>query len=97
MEKAFLTLLIFTLGLCSNAQTDTKIDWISDLRYLQQELPKNHYDLFFQLSEHDFNRGIDKLIQTFRSGSDLYDEQAYLKHLKEDGIPQLSATNCQDW
>jgi len=58
-----LTLLIFTLGLCSNAQTDTKIDWISDLRYLQQELPKNHYDLFFQLSEHDFNRGIDKLIQ----------------------------------
>lgn len=57
-------LKIFLVLFCSQivvAQNDT-IDWATDLEYIKYELPKKHYDLFFQQSETDFNNQIDKLI-----------------------------------
>lgn len=35
--------------------------WQKDLSYLQKALPKKHVDLFFNMSEDDFNRQIDEL------------------------------------
>lgn len=55
---------LFLILFCSQiliAQNDS-IDWVADLRYIKDELPKKHYDLFFKLSESEFNYQIEKLI-----------------------------------
>lgn len=57
-------LCLFLILFCTQiliAQNDS-IDWVADLTYIKYELPKKHYDLFFKLSESEFNNQIDKLI-----------------------------------
>lgn len=46
--------------------------WQKDLNYLQKALPKKHVDLFFNISEDDFNKQIDELKN---SVSELSDEE----------------------
>jgi len=61
--KLLLTIFLIPIFcIISHAQNANKIDWVSDLEFLKQELPKKHYDLFFQLSKNDFEIGMDKII-----------------------------------
>jgi hypothetical protein len=67
--------------LTCNAQSGYKIDWKSDLEYLKKELPKKHINLFFSISENDFNLGIDKLIQDLPLLNDYQVADRLLQHL----------------
>lgn len=44
--------------------------WQKDLNYLQKALPKKHVDLFFYISEDDFNKQIDELKNNMSKLSD---------------------------
>jgi hypothetical protein len=56
-----ITVLIFVLIINSVFSFSQQIDWSADLEYLRKELPKKHKDLFFKLSQSDFNDEINKL------------------------------------
>jgi hypothetical protein len=63
MKQTLKLIFILFLNHAIFAQTDT-IDWVSDLEYIKNELPKKHYNLFFQLSEIEFNKQVDRLIDS---------------------------------
>jgi hypothetical protein len=39
----------------------SEADWLSDLNYLENELPAEHYNLFFKLEKEEFIKEMDKL------------------------------------
>ncbi|RCW58718.1 S41 family peptidase [Halanaerobium sp. ST460_2HS_T2] len=63
MRKIFLFISIFLL-FSSNlvmAAEISEADWLSDLNYLESELPVEHYNLFFKLEKEEFIKEMDKL------------------------------------
>ena len=58
--------LIFLMILTTGCETqylsgDRNTKWKKDLDYLQEALPKKHPNLFFKVSEEQFNKEIDDL------------------------------------
>lgn len=62
----FITLLS-NLSFCQQTETE---DWITDLNFLKTELKKKHTNLFFKLTEKEFDAGIKKIISKLDSDSD---------------------------
>ena len=60
--KQILSLLLILLSSQILFSQNDSIDWVADLTYIKNELPKKHYDLFFKLTENEFSKQIDKLI-----------------------------------
>lgn len=59
MKKIFFTLILLVLHQAIQAQDTARIhNWNKDLEYLQQELPKKHYNLFATRSKKEFEAGI---------------------------------------
>ncbi|HMT28294.1 MAG TPA: S41 family peptidase [Bacteroidia bacterium] len=61
-------IVVFTVY--SYGQAGDKIDWKQDLDYVKTELPKLHYNLFFKISQAEFNAGMDDLISAIPKLSD---------------------------
>ena len=63
--------IIFNIIGCTHSKIDlTSEDWIKDLDYMSQQLPKLHKNLYFQLSENTFNQKINVLKTQLDSLSD---------------------------
>ena len=62
MKQLRIIQIILSFSLFLPAQTEHETDWVQDLEFIKRELPKRHFDLFFQLSRSDFEIGIDKII-----------------------------------
>lgn len=59
MKRIFLSLIVLFLYQAIQAQDTTRVhNWNKDLDYLQQELPKRHYNLFAIRSQKEFEAGI---------------------------------------
>ncbi|MCM1989384.1 S41 family peptidase [Oceanirhabdus seepicola] len=78
-KKVTLVLLIFSfIGAifagCSNKYISKSGDrvemWEKDIDYLAKELPKRHKNLFFKLTEEEFNTEIDKLKESLEQLND---------------------------
>ena len=68
----FLTAFVFQFHVGPlAAQTDSLIDWKSDIEYLKTELPQKHKNLFFKYSREEFNSSLDALIAQTGDLSDL--------------------------
>jgi hypothetical protein len=85
MRKLNISLLFLIIYSTSASQSESKIDWKSDLEYLKKELPEKHINLFFSVSENDFNLGIDKLIQDLPHLNDYQVADRLLQHLAKIG------------
>jgi hypothetical protein len=60
MNKYFLIVIIFLSVSCK--QQDERINnWQDDIKYLKNELPKRHKDLFFSMSKKEFKTRLDNL------------------------------------
>ncbi|MDB4533820.1 S41 family peptidase [Vicingaceae bacterium] len=61
MNKTFLAIVFFALYASSGFAQDRVANWIADIDYLADELPKKHINLFHTISRDDFAAGVEKL------------------------------------
>ena len=65
LTKVLLTILIVSISCIfitsCNYNDERVINWRNDLEYLAKELPKNHINLYFKLSEKEFENQIKTL------------------------------------
>lgn len=71
----FCFILIFLLLFITGCTTqylggDRNTKWEKDLNYLQQALPKKHVNLFFRISEEEFNKEINDLKESINTLND---------------------------
>jgi hypothetical protein len=83
LTKVLLTILIVSIGCIfatsCNYNDERVIDWRNDLEYLEKELPKNHINLYFKLSEKEFENQIKNLK---RNVPKLNDDQIMVELMK---------------
>jgi hypothetical protein len=61
MKRAILLPLLMLIGVSCFAQQLTKADYLADLQYLKDTLPKRHINLFAKISKERFNQKVDEL------------------------------------
>jgi len=61
MKKIILIVILFSTLIVYSQKLETQ-DWITDLNFLKTELAKKHKNLFFKISEQNFNKEIDNII-----------------------------------
>lgn len=81
MRSIIIIILQISFGVGCFAQSINHIDWKSDLEYLKKELPQNHIDLFFSMTENEFNKGVDNIIQQLPMMNDYGVADLLLKHI----------------
>ena len=68
-----ITILLFLLTsvtICFS-QERKEIDWKSDIEYLKDTLPQKHINIFFKISENEFNKQLDALLTELPELTDL--------------------------
>lgn len=58
----FIILVIVFWGCKKDNELLKNQDWVEDIEYIRNELPQKHPDLFFKITEEEFNREINELI-----------------------------------
>jgi hypothetical protein len=68
-----ITILLFLLSLVTIcfSQERKEIDWKSDIEYLKDTLPQKHINIFFKISEYEFNKQLDALLAGLPELTDL--------------------------
>ena len=69
MKKTFLSLFIPILLCCHSTDERTK-KWKEDIEFLKTELPKRHIDLFFSVSQDEFENKLDKIASNIQNLAD---------------------------
>jgi hypothetical protein len=70
MKKIIVIVVLFITSITYSQKLETQ-DWITDLNFLKTELAKKHKNLFFKISEQDFNKEIDNIIAQLDNDTDV--------------------------
>ncbi len=91
MRKAAFVLILLAAPLLSQSRDDR---WRQDLQYLASNLQQTHPNLFFQMSQQDFNQAVAQLDASISSKADyeIMVEMARIVALAGDGHTSLSLT-----
>jgi len=69
MKKLIVIVVLLITSIAYSQKLETE-DWITDLNFLKTELAKKHKNLFFKISEQDFNQGIENIIAQLDKDTD---------------------------
>lgn len=70
IKKTTLIIILFLTTITHSQKLETQ-DWITDLNFLKTELSKKHKNLFFKISEQNFNKGIENIISQLDNDTDV--------------------------
>ena len=70
MKKTIVIVVLLITSMVHSQKLETQ-DWITDLNFLKTELTKKHKNLFFKISEQDFNKGIENIIAQLNKDTDI--------------------------
>lgn len=62
MKNTVLIIFIFVSNIAIS-QGNKIIDWNTDIDFIKNELPKNHYNFYMVKSEQDFFKGLDQIAE----------------------------------
>ena len=61
MRKSFIVTILAVISICVNAQKYSQEDWIQDIKYLKDELPRKHINLYDNLKKSDYELQLDAI------------------------------------
>jgi hypothetical protein len=61
MRRIYFIGFLFFTGISGFAQTEKVVDWKSDIEFLKKELPLKHKNLFFQMTNSDYEGSLDNI------------------------------------